>query len=60
MVPQIDYSACEGCGACAEHYPLFFAMRDDKAWVINYEQFSHDEHEGVLYCCPYGAITIEE
>jgi ferredoxin len=59
MTIFIDYSACEGCGACAETYPRFFVMRDDKAWVMNFEEFSPDEHREVAYCCPYGAITIE-
>jgi len=35
MVPNIDYSLCEGCGGCAEAYPQFFEMRDEKAWIIN-------------------------
>lgn len=59
MIPYIDYSKCSGCGACAELYPLFFMMRDEKAWVINHEDFIFEEHKGVLYCCPFGAITIE-
>lgn len=59
MIPYIDYSVCTGCGACAELYPLFFVIRDDKAWVINHEKFVSGEHNGVLYACPFGAITIE-
>ncbi|MFI5296399.1 MAG: ferredoxin [Thermodesulfovibrionales bacterium] len=59
MIPYIDYSKCEGCGACAELYPLFFEMRDDRAWVINYEKFVFDEHKDVVYSCPFRAITIE-
>ena len=59
MIPYIDYSVCTGCGACAELYPLFFVIRDDKAWVINYEKFSIAKHSGVLYACPFGAITVE-
>lgn len=59
MIPYIDYSQCEGCGACAELYPLFFVMRDDRAWVINYEKFVYEEHKDVVFCCPFRAITIE-
>ena len=59
MVPNIDYSLCEGCGGCAEAYPRFFEMRDEKAWVINAEQFSEATDEGILLICPYYAISIE-
>ena len=59
MIPYIDYSKCEGCGACAALYPLFFEMRDDRAWVINYEKFVFGENKDVAYCCPFRAITIE-
>jgi ferredoxin len=59
MIPYIDYSKCAGCGACAELYPLFFIMRDEKAWVINHDKFVPDEHEKIAYSCPFGAITIE-
>ncbi|MCL4475972.1 MAG: ferredoxin [Nitrospirae bacterium] len=55
----MDYSLCTGCGACAELFPLFFMMRDEKAWVINHEKFVLEEHKGVVYACPFGAITIE-
>jgi hypothetical protein len=34
-------------------------MRDEKAWVINYEKFIVKEHKGVVGACPFGAITIE-
>ena len=34
-VPNIDYSLCTGCGGCAEAFPQFFELRDEKAWVIN-------------------------
>jgi hypothetical protein len=38
---------------------MFFTMRDEKAWVINHEKFVFEEHKAVIYCCPFGAITIE-
>ena len=59
MIPYIDYSLCTGCGACAELYPLFFMIRDDRAWVINHEKFLAAEQRGVVYACPFGAITLE-
>ena len=59
MIPYIDYSLCEGCCACAELYPLFFEMRDEKAWLINHEKFIFEEHRGVVYVCPFRAISIE-
>jgi len=34
-------------------------IRDGKAWIINHEKFLFGEHKGVLYVCPFGAITIE-
>ncbi len=57
--PFIDYSLCVGCGGCAEAYPGFFVIRDEKAWFINYEQFVLEENRGVEYICPFGAIRIE-
>ncbi|MGE5237455.1 MAG: ferredoxin [Chloroflexota bacterium] len=59
MIPFVDYSKCEGCEACAELYPEFFVMKDDRAWVVNYELFVVETHAKVVYACPYGAITIE-
>jgi len=59
MVPNIDYSLCEGCGGCAEAYPRFFEMRDEKAWVINAAEFDAVKDKGVLTICPYYAISIE-
>lgn len=50
---------CVGCGACAELYPQFFEIRDDKAWFKNHEQFIMEQHKGVLGCCPFRAISIE-
>ena len=58
MLPSVDYGLCKGCGACAELYPLFFVMRDDKAWVINYDEFVFEEHKSVIYACPFRAIEI--
>ena len=57
MIPYIDYSKCAGCGACAELYPLFFEMRDGRAWVINHKKFVVEEHKDVVYSCPFRAIT---
>lgn len=58
-IPNIDYSLCQGCGGCAEAYPQFFEMRDDKAWVINPDRFDADKHNGIMTVCPYYAISIE-
>lgn len=60
LVPNIDYSLCTGCGGCAEIYPVFFQMRDDKAWAINTDRFNAEEHQGILTVCPYHAISLEE
>lgn len=60
MVPNIDYGLCEGCGGCAEAFPMFFEMRGGKAWVINAEKFDAEKNEGVLLICPYYAISIEQ
>ncbi len=59
QVPNIDYSLCQGCGGCAEAFPQFFEMRDDKAWVISADKFDAERDKGVLMVCPYYAITIE-
>jgi ferredoxin len=59
LIPYIDYGLCVGCGACAEMYPLFFVVRDEKAWFINHEKFVLEENKGVEYVCPFGAIRIE-
>jgi len=59
LIPYIDYSLCTGCGACAEVYPVLFVMRDEKAWLINYDKFSPEEYPKVVYVCPFGAIKVE-
>jgi ferredoxin len=56
---NIDYGLCQGCGGCAEAFPQFFEMRDEKAWVINGDKFFFEENKGVLTICPYYAITVE-
>ncbi len=60
MVPNIDYGLCQGCGGCAEAFPMFFEMRDEKAWVINAELFDAEKFKGILTVCPYYAISIEQ
>ncbi len=60
MVPNIDYSLCQGCGGCADAFPMLFEMRDEKAWVINAQKFNAEEHKAVLTVCPYYAISIEQ
>jgi ferredoxin len=60
MVPNIDYSLCQGCGGCAEAFPTLFEMRDEKAWVINTEKFDAEKFKGILTICPYYAISIEQ
>jgi ferredoxin len=60
MFLNIDYSLCQGCGGCAEAYPMFFEMRDEKAWVINADKFNAEEHKDILLVCPYYAISIEK
>ncbi len=59
-VLNIDYSQCQGCGGCAEAYPRFFEMRDDRAWVINPDAFKAEENRDIIKVCPYYAISIEE
>jgi ferredoxin len=59
MVPNIDYGLCEGCGGCAEAFPQFFEMREEKAWVINADKFDEASDQSILLICPYYAITIE-
>jgi hypothetical protein len=59
LIPYIDHGKFTGCSGCAELYPMFFVMRYEKAWVINHEKFVFEEHKGVLYFCPFGAITVE-
>jgi len=59
LVPNIDYSLCQGCGGCAEAFPKFFEMRDDRAWVVNPDSVKPDDHDGILHVCPYYAITLE-
>ena len=59
MIPYIDYSLCTGCGACAELFPLFFEMRDERPWFINFEKFVAAEHKEVVFSCPFRAISIE-
>jgi ferredoxin len=59
MHVNIDYGRCEGCGGCAEAFPLFFEMRDEKAWVINDDKFVFEDNKGVLTICPYYAISVE-
>lgn len=56
----IDYGLCRGCGGCAEGFPQFFEMRDEKAWIINAERFDGIRDKGVMTVCPYYAISIEE
>jgi len=34
-------------------------MKDEKAWLINFEQFIYAEHKNIVYCCPFRAIVIE-
>ncbi len=60
MVPNIDYSRCQGCGGCADAFPMFFEMRDEKAWVINADKFNALEQKGIMTICPYYAISIEK
>jgi ferredoxin len=59
-VPVIEYWTCVGCGACVELCPEVFEMRDDKAWVRNYEAFRAAGCGKVVHMCPVGAISIEE
>ncbi len=60
MVLNIDYSLCRGCGGCADAYPMFFEMRDDRAWVINAGTFSSEVYKDIRRVCPYYAIAVVE
>ena len=59
LLLNIDYALCQGCGGCAEAFPLYFELRDDKAWIINPDSFLAKYKDGVLHICPYYAISIE-
>jgi ferredoxin len=59
LLLNIDYALCQGCGGCAEMYPQYFEMRDDKAWIINSDKFAPKDKDGVLHVCPYYAISLE-
>lgn len=59
LLLNIDYALCQGCGGCAELFPQYFELRDDKAWIINPEKFSEKDKDGVLHVCPYYAISVE-
>ncbi len=59
MVLNIDYSLCEGCGGCAEAFPDYFEMREERAWVVSEAHFRDEEREGIMTICPYYAISIE-
>ncbi len=56
---NIDYAKCQGCAGCAEAFPRFFEMREERAWVINDDLFSLDGNRGVLTICPFYAISVE-
>ena len=59
LLLNIDYALCQGCGGCAEAFPQYFELRDDKAWIINADKFSAKDKDGVLHACPYYAISVE-
>ncbi len=59
-VPNIDYSLCQGCGGCAEAFPHLFAMRGERAWLIDANAYDPARDEGILKVCPYYAISIEK
>jgi ferredoxin len=59
LLLNIDYALCQGCGGCAEAFPQYFEIRDDKAWIINADKFSAKDRDGVLHVCPYYAISVE-
>ncbi len=59
LLLNIDYALCQGCGGCAEAFPQYFELRDDKAWIINTDKFTAEDKDGVLHVCPYYAISVE-
>ena len=58
MVPNIDYSLCQGCAGCSDAYPQFFEFRGERAWVINADKFDSNKYRDVLKVCPYYAISF--
>ncbi len=60
VVPNIDYSLCQGCAGCAEAFPHLFEMRGERAWVIGAERYDPVRDAGVTTICPYYAISIEK
>lgn len=55
--PEVDQSACIGCGTCESLCPECFEIRDDgKSWVICDDCENCEE---VADACPVQAITCE-
>ncbi|NIR27715.1 MAG: ferredoxin [Gammaproteobacteria bacterium] len=55
---HIDYSACEGCGACADVYPELFEMRDSLAWLLGEGPSDTAQCQEIARVCPFGAIVV--
>jgi ferredoxin len=56
----IDYSACEGCGACPDVYPELFEMRGGVAWILDHERLSEKRCHEIARVCPFRAITVSD
>ena len=52
---SINSDACIGCGVCAQAYPQYFGIKDNKAYSL--ESIQGEEIKEVLEICPTTAIV---
>jgi len=60
LTPFVDISTCNGCGACAEIFPAYFELRDDRGWVTGCASDPALTIEHFVNVCPRRAISVLE
>lgn len=60
MIVEVDEELCIGCGSCAEICPEVFAIRNDKARVINPDGCGRCDCAEAEASCPVSAITLKK
>jgi ferredoxin len=59
--PEIDLSACNGCGACIEVSPAVFSFNDlGFVQVADLDVYPEAEVDEAIALCPEDCITWEE